>query len=82
MRNILEKTATFLGYPRWEDLLEKTADGVPDPFVSRILNFSSHSAHAGEEVAEIEDSDKERLAELVSFLSETYRFNEQEAKNA
>ncbi|CAJ0718389.1 MULTISPECIES: AAA family ATPase [Betaproteobacteria] len=82
LRNILEKTATFLGYPRWEDLLEKTADGVPDPFVSRILNFSSHSAHAGEEVAEIEDSDKERLAELVSFLSETYRFNEQEAKNA
>lgn len=75
LRNILEKTATFLGYPRWEDLLEKTADGVPDPFANRILNLSSHSAHAGEEVAEIEDSDKERLAQLVSFLSETYRFN-------
>lgn len=75
LRNILEKTATFLGYPRWEDLLEKTEDGVPDPFANRILNLSSHSAHAGEEVAEIEDSDKERLAQLVSFLSETYRFN-------
>ncbi len=82
LRNILEKTATFLGYPRWEDLLDKTADGVPDPFANRILNLSSHSAHAGEEVAEIEDSDKERLAKLVSFLSETYRFNQQETKNA
>lgn len=82
LRNILEKTATFLGYLRWEDLLEKTAGGLPDPFANRILNLSSHSAHAGEEVTEIEDSDKERLAQLVSFLSETYRFKKQEAENA
>ena len=81
LRNILEKTATFLGYSRWEDLLEKTAGGLPDPFANRILNLSSHSAHAGEEVTEIEDSDKERLAQLVLFLSETYRFKKQEAEN-
>lgn len=81
MRNILEKTATFLGYLRWEDLLVKTADGVPDPFSNRILNLSSHSAHAGEEVAEIEDSDRERLAQMVSFLSDTYRFKKQEGQN-
>jgi hypothetical protein len=81
LRNILEKTATFLGYPRWEDLLEKTAGGLPEPFANRILNLSSHSAHAGEEVTEIEDSDKERLAQLVSFLSETYRFKKQEAEH-
>lgn len=74
VRNILEKTATFLGYTRWEELLDKNADGVPDAFANRILNLSSHSAHAGEEVAEIEDSDKEKLAKLVSFLSDTYRF--------
>lgn len=82
LRNILEKTATFLGHPRWEELLEKTAEGSPDPFANRILNLSSHSAHAGEEVAEIEDADKERLAQLVSYLSDTYRFRGQEAKNA
>jgi len=74
LRNILEKTATFLGYSRWQDLLEKTADGIPDPFVGRILNLYSHSAYAGLEIAEIEDQDKERLAQLVSFLSETYHF--------
>lgn len=81
LRNILEKTATFLGYLRWEDLLQTTSDGVPDPFANRILNLSSHSAHSGEEVAEIEESDKERLAQLVSFLGETYRFKKQEAEN-
>lgn len=81
LRNILEKTATFLGYSRWEDLLEKTAGGLPDPFANRILNLSSHSAHAGEEVTEIEDSDKERLAQLVLFLGETYRFKKQEVED-
>lgn len=79
LRNILEKTATFLGYLRWEDLLDKNADGVPDPFANRILNLSSHSAHAGEEASEIEDSDKERLSQLVSFLSDTYRFKKEAA---
>lgn len=82
LRNILEKTATFLGHPRWEDLLEKTAEGSPDPFANRILNISSHSAHAGEEVAEIEDADKDRLAQLVSYLSDTYGFRGQEVNNA
>src|SRR5690606_3693186 len=53
LRNILEKTATFLGYRHWEELLEKTIDGSPNPFASRIMNLSSHSAHAGDEVAEI-----------------------------
>jgi hypothetical protein len=79
LRNILEKTATFLGYLRWEDLLEKTTEGIPDPFANRILNLSSHSAHAGEEVAEIEESDKERISKLVSLLLNTYHFKIPEA---
>lgn len=80
LRNILEKTSTFLGYKRWEDLLEKTAGGAPNPFASRIMNLSSHSAHAGEEVSDIEDKDKEKLGELVKYLTETYGFSKQEAQ--
>lgn len=79
MRNILEKTATFLGYSRWEELLEKTADGSPDPFLNRILNLASHSAHAGEEITEIEERDKENLEALVNHLFRTYGFKKQEA---
>lgn len=74
LRNILEKTATFLGYTHWEYLLEKTNDGNPDPFANRILNLSSHSAHAGEEIADIEEKDKEKLIELVKFLTTKYGF--------
>lgn len=82
LRNILEKTATFLGHRHWSHLLEKAADGNPDPFVNRILNLSSHSAHAGEEIADIEDSDKEKLDKLVTFLTETYGFKEERTTNA
>lgn len=74
LRNILEKTATFLGYLRWEDILEKTPDGAPNPLASRIMNLSSHSAHAGEEISDFEEADKERLSELVTYLTNTYRF--------
>lgn len=34
MRNILEKTATFLGYPRWEDLLIK-------PLMAHLIHFQT-----------------------------------------
>lgn len=80
LRNILEKTATFLGYPRWEDLLEKTAEDTPNPFASRLMNLSSHSAHAGEEIANIEDRDKEKLEDLVNYLTQTYGFRKQETQ--
>lgn len=74
LRNILEKTATFLGHKSWESLLPKADDGNPDPFLNRLLNLSSHSAHAGEETGEVEEHDKEKLKELVNFLSSKYGF--------
>lgn len=80
LRNILEKTATFLGHNRWEGLLQKV-DGHPDPFANRILNLSSHSAHAGEETADITDDDKEKLHELITFLIKTYGFKEERKQN-
>lgn len=79
MRNVLEKMATFLGYNHWPALLPKRTDGKPDSFANRILNLSSHSAHAGEETAVIEDEDKDKLEGLVNYLTQTYGFRKQEA---
>ena len=79
LRNILEKTATFLGHDSWENLLPKADNGNPDPFANRILNLSSHSAHAGEETGEVEANDKEKLKNLVNFLASEYGFCKQEA---
>ena len=73
LRNILEKTSTFLGYTRWGDLLPKTA-GKTNPYETRIINISSHSKHSGEEVADLTEDDKRVLSYLVKELNSMYRF--------
>ncbi len=81
IRNILEKTATFLGYTNWEKLLP-IVNGEPDPFANRILNLSSHSAHAGDENGEVQENDREKLISLVNFLESNYKFSELIEQNA
>lgn len=77
LRNILEKTSTFLGYEKWGDLLPKTNDGSTTPYEARIINFSSHSKHASEEVAEIDDNAKRVLGYLLDQIKVMYRFHKQ-----
>jgi hypothetical protein len=77
LRNVLEKTATFLGYKRWEHLLPTTDDGKPNTYAKRIVNFSSHSKHATEEVPSLKPEEKQLLAYLVAHVDEHYRFGQQ-----
>ncbi|ECT1023034.1 TPA: AAA family ATPase [Salmonella enterica] len=78
LRNILEKTSTFLGYKKWGDLLPKTDDGKINPYEARIINISSHSKHAGEEVAVLTEDDKRVLRYLVNEINTMYRFQQAE----
>ncbi|OHD26754.1 MAG: anticodon nuclease [Spirochaetes bacterium GWB1_59_5] len=80
LRNVLEKTSTFLGYQQWGELLPKTSDGVVNPYETRIINISSHSKHAGEEVAELTEDDKRVLRYLVTEFSTMYRFYQAEGQ--
>ena len=75
LRNILEKTSTFLGYENWSRLLPNATDGKPNPYETRIINISSHSKHAGEEVADLTEDDKRVLSYLIKNINETYHFN-------
>ncbi len=77
LRNILEKTSTFLGYSKWGDLLPQT-DGETNPYEARIINISSHSKHSGEEVADLTEDDKRVLRYLVGKLNEMFRFQQAE----
>lgn len=79
LRNILEKTSTFLGYKKWGDLLPRADDGRPNPYEARIINISSHSKHAGEEVADLTEDDKRVLRYLVNEINTTYRFQQTES---
>jgi wobble nucleotide-excising tRNase len=74
LRNILEKTATFLGYKRWQQLLPETDNGLPNPYANRIVNFASHSKHAADEVAPLKPEEKKILEVLVKHILSQHRF--------
>jgi wobble nucleotide-excising tRNase len=73
LRNVLEKTSTFLGYKEWGDLLA-LIPGDRLAYEKRIINISSHSKHAAEEVATLTEDDKRVLGYLVTQMNEMYRF--------
>lgn len=74
LRNVLEKTSTFLGYEKWADLLPEAENGRPNPYEARMINLFSHSKHSAEEFADIEEDDKRMLGFLVRKINDTYRF--------
>lgn len=74
LRNILEKTSTFLGYDEWGNLLSKIDENSSKLYEKRIINISSHSKHSGDEVFEISENDKRVLKYLVNEIKKTYLF--------
>ena len=72
LRNVLEKTSTFLGYSKWEDLLPQEARRA---YYNRIINLSSHSKHHGEEISIVDENDKRVLRYLINeVIIPTYHF--------
>jgi hypothetical protein len=71
LRNILEKTSTFLGYNKWEELLPQESR---EAYYKRIINLSSHSKHNGEEISIVEENDKRVLSFLVGEIKRMYGF--------
>lgn len=71
LRNILEKTSTFLGYNKWEELLPQESR---EAYYRRIINLSSHSKHHGDEIAIVEENDKRVLGFLVNEIKRMYGF--------
>jgi wobble nucleotide-excising tRNase len=77
LRNIYEKTAIFLGYPNWSDLL-------PDDkqlYLSRIINFTSHSTLSNEVVAEPTQAEKATVKLLLDHLNSNYGYCQQKQQN-
>lgn len=70
LRNLYEKTANFLGYSHWSELL-------PDDkklYHKRIINFTSHSTLSNETVAEPTEPEKETVNVLLKHLINNYSF--------
>ncbi len=74
LRNILEKTSTFLGYKEWKKLLPNEAEGAREGYYNRIINLSSHSKFSGEETAVLTNQERDVLKHLVREITRAYNF--------
>lgn len=72
MRNLLEKTAHFLGYDSWKDLINEEDK---DAYIKRI-NLYSHSNHSALEVKELEKHEKEFLKRIYEKFVLEYKWKE------
>jgi hypothetical protein len=76
LRNLYEKTANFLEYPSWSDLLP----GDKDAYARRIMNFYPHNTLSNEEIAEPTAPEKEMVRLLLENLN-NYGYWQQEQQN-
>lgn len=81
LRNLYEKTASFLGYPNWSDLLD-SARGDKQGYLKRIIQFTSHSTLSNEAVAEPTPQEKEIVGLLLDNLVNNYAFWQHVAPDA
>lgn len=72
LRNLYEKTANFLGYSGWSNLLPN--DDAKQSYYSRIINFTSHSTLSNEVIAEPTDAEKNIIKYLLEHLIKNYGF--------
>lgn len=74
LRNILEKSATFLGYSQWEDLLSNATEDDKANFSKRMLNLYSHSKFSSEEMHDIKDEEKAMFVRIFKGFKTKYGF--------
>ncbi|MCT4612069.1 MAG: anticodon nuclease [Clostridia bacterium] len=72
LRNLIEKTATFLGYENSEELLPKSAKSDEYDNIKKQLGFNSHSCHSGDEMADLPDNQKDTIEMVYKHLVENY----------
>lgn len=70
LRNLYEKTANFLGFPSWSQLLPSNQEA----YYNRIIQFTSHSTLAYESAAEPSPQEKQTVKYLLEHLINNYGF--------
>lgn len=70
LRNLYEKTASFLGFPKWSELLPDNKES----YYNRIIQFTSHSTLASENVAEPSPQEKQTVKYLFEHLIRNYSY--------
>ena len=83
LRNLYEKTASFLGYSKWSDLLPGDQPDDRKAYYNRIIQFTSHRTLSSEEVRNPTEPEKQTVKFLLKNLIDNYGYwSKQEDKNA
>lgn len=77
LRNLYEKTSSFLGYPRWSQLLPDDQQA----YFNRIIQFTSHSTLSSEAVAEPSPEEKKTVKLLLDHLRNNFSYWKDEVQN-
>ena len=74
LRNLYEKTANFLGYPEWSQLLPDDKQA----YYNRIIQFTSHSTLSNDAVAEPTAVEKRIITHLLDHLVKSRYYKKEE----
>lgn len=74
LRNILEKTSTYLGFSHWEDLIPMYVNSDEVGIAIRLINLYSHSKHSGNEMADVLETEKDIFIKIYRGLLEKHSF--------
>lgn len=83
-RNLLEKTATFLGYGRWEEVLlglEVAGDEITPENIelyAQRIDLFTHNRQSDLEFRELQEREKNTLIELFKSFEKKYKFKPKE----
>ncbi|WDH25428.1 anticodon nuclease [Pseudomonas chlororaphis] len=77
LRNLYEKTASFLGYPQWSELLPDNKQ----TYLNRIIQFTSHSTLSNETVTDPTVQEKQMVKFLLDNLINNYGYWQQGAQH-
>ncbi len=78
LRNLYEKTANFLGYSKWSELLPVDER---ESYVARIMTFYSHSSLSSEQITEPTEPEKQMVKLLFKHLIDNSKYWKQEENN-
>lgn len=73
LRNLYEKTASFLGHPEWSELLPDDKQA----YLNRMIQFTSHSTLSNEAVAQPTAPEQQTVKFLLDNLINNYGFWQQ-----
>lgn len=78
LRNLYEKTSSFLGYGKWSNFLPEEAR---DRYAARLMNFYSHSTLSDQTSLDIPEDEKRMVRYLFNHLDKHFCSRENERDN-